>query len=603
MIQAESYNFVKGEVDLGDGGTTVQQFNNKEYLYYQTVNFDGAGRISVNYATAIDGGALEFRLDAPDGELIAFVDLPNTGGWQNFVTTYGRIVGDVSGQHSLYVVARNMSKQRLRVISDEVAGNIDYFTLSPDSSLIQDSRRVIEENNFGFCYFGDLLTEGAVENTYEGALGVGYISPGDSQSFVAATWKVNAPETGVYRLRFRYANGGGSPLLGLLALNHIRTQTLHFSPTTAWSDWQYIDVKVPLYTGDNTIQLSPDVGGGLPNIDSLTIIGAYVATMECGVDDALPLRPYDYYGWISVSDVGPGWASMNGGTNGGGTYLFDSSTLNVETMDQLQSAVSGTEPRYVLIHGNHNGTLRIGSNKYIFAENGSSTLTGNIIISGSSNVILRNLKVRGNHCDSYDECKEGPAAVYVGDGATNIWLDHLDIADGQNGNLTVTDEADFVTLSWSKLHYTYDKEHIASNLTVSSNHETQSREKPRITYMNNWWGPETDQDLPRGKSGNIHIFNNYFNTGASQIHGVGYEIALIAENNFYEEPGREIFTDLGSSAGWLGIGNEGNAVGMNTSFGSVFPIPYPYTLIPASAVKSEVTSRRCGAGDNCNEDP
>lgn len=304
-------------------------------------------------------------------------------------------------------------------------------------------------------------------------------------------------------------------------------------------------------------------------------------------------------GTISITDPVPGFASVAGGTTGGGTNL--ASAITVDSMSELQDAASGSSPAIILVEpGDYGGTLSPGANKTIIGKGPGVMLTGNIRISGDgvSNVIVRNLAVRGEHCDSYEECRAGSDAVYVGNGAHHVWLDHLDISDGQDGNCDVTQGGDYVTVSWTRFYYTYDKEHRFSNLIAGSDDEPASVGKLRITYMNSWWGERVDSRQPRGRFGNVHMLNNYHSTGGGQIHGVGKDMALIAENNVYDED-RSIWTDMGDPRGWKGIGNIGTASNMNDSRGSVFDIPYAYTALPASEVVAAVTSDECGAGNTC----
>jgi pectate lyase len=304
-------------------------------------------------------------------------------------------------------------------------------------------------------------------------------------------------------------------------------------------------------------------------------------------------------GDLSINDPVPGFASVAGGTTGGGTNL--AAAITVSTMTELQNAVKGTNAAIILVQpGTYNGTLQPKSNKTIIGVGPGVKIKGNISISGSdvSNVIIRNIAVQGLPCASYDECRAGADAVYMGNGAHHIWLDHLDISDGQDGNCDATQGADYITVSWTKFYYTYAKEHRFSNLIAGSDDEPNSVGKLRITYMNSHWGERVDTRQPRGRFGNVHMLNNYHNTGGGQIHGVGKDMALIAENCFYEED-RTIWTDMGSPRGWKGIGNAGTADNMNASMGTVFTIPYSYTAIPASQVKAAVTSTDCGAGNTC----
>jgi pectate lyase len=304
-------------------------------------------------------------------------------------------------------------------------------------------------------------------------------------------------------------------------------------------------------------------------------------------------------GQIGIDDPVPGFASVAGGTSGGGKNL--ASAITVSSMSALQDAAKGSNAALILLEpGNYSGTLTLGSNKTIIGKRAGVTITGNIRISGSSvsNVIIRNIAVRGNKCNSYEECKAGEDAVYIGSGAHHVWLDHLDIADGQDGNCDVTQGGDYVTVSWTHFHYTYAKEHRFSNLIAGSDDEPNSVGKLRITYMNSYWGERVDARQPRGRFGNVHLLNNYHKTGGSQIHGVGKDMALIAENNYYDEK-LSIWTDMGSPRGWKGIGNEGSASNMNATQGSVFDIPYSYEPLPASQVVKAVTASNCGAGNTC----
>ncbi len=304
-------------------------------------------------------------------------------------------------------------------------------------------------------------------------------------------------------------------------------------------------------------------------------------------------------GDLSITDKVPGFASVAGGTTGGGTNL--ASAITVSTMSELQNAVKGSNEAIILVQpGTYTGTLQPKANKTIIGVAPGVMIKGNVSISGAdaNNIIIRNIAVRGNACSSYDECRAGADAVYMGNGAHHIWLDHLDISDGQDGNCDATQGADYITVSWTKFYYTYNKEHRFSNLIAGSDDEPNSVGKLRITYMNSHWGERVDSRQPRGRFGNVHMLNNYHKTGGGQIHGVGKDMALIAENSYYAE-NRSIWTDMGSPRGWKGVGNAGTASNMNTSMGTVFTIPYGYTAMPASEVVGAVTSPDCGAGNTC----
>jgi pectate lyase len=105
---------------------------------------------------------------------------------------------------------------------------------------------------------------------------------------------------------------------------------------------------------------------------------------------------------------------------------------------------------------------------------------------------------------------------------------------------------------------------------------------------------------PRGRFGNIHMLNNLHDSSDSRtVHGVGYDMSLIAENCVYNTSDDEIFTNMGSPRGWRGTGNIGTAGGLNEEQGSIFTVPYSYSAMPASEVEAAVTAPNGGAGNTC----
>ena len=148
-----------------------------------------------------------------------------------------------------------------------------------------------------------------------------------------------------------------------------------------------------------------------------------------------------------------GWASVNGmnqnGTTGGG----NATPVVVTTAAAFTSNISGTTARVIHVMGTFSGSFGIGSNKTIIGLCGAR-VTGHIGLSGSVNVIIRNLRIVGNNCsDSPNDCSAGADAVTLGGGAHHVWFDHCDVSDGSDGNLDITQGSDFVTISYTKFSY------------------------------------------------------------------------------------------------------------------------------------------------------
>lgn len=128
QFQAESYDSmsgisVEGTTDTG-GGLNVGGVNNTtgdSWLAFGNVDFGtGPGSVSARVASAVSGGTIEFRLDSPNGALIATVSVGNTGGWQNWQTVSAPTSG-ASGVRKLFVVFKN------------AASNLNWFNFNFDT--------------------------------------------------------------------------------------------------------------------------------------------------------------------------------------------------------------------------------------------------------------------------------------------------------------------------------------------------------------------------------------------------------------------------------------------------------------------------------------
>ncbi len=291
---------------------------------------------------------------------------------------------------------------------------------------------------------------------------------------------------------------------------------------------------------------------------------------------------------FSLTDTPEGWASQAGGT-GGGT---GGTEVTVNDMSRLQSEAKSSGRKIVVVSkGTYTGKLSVASDKTIVGREPGVLIRGSVEVSGSNNVILRNFAVQGDRCDSYEACKSGPDAVGILNNAHHVWLDHLDISDGQDGNCDITKGADFVTVTWCKFWYSYAKEHRFSNLISSDDNVAGDKGKLNITYAFCWWADRVDQRMPRGRSGKVHVINNlYTSREASYACGPGVDIQMLIEHNVFNCSGSAINIFDGSpSPAFKSVGNIGTAKNISMNQGSVFTPPYVLSLkMEASEVESAV---------------
>ena len=315
-----------------------------------------------------------------------------------------------------------------------------------------------------------------------------------------------------------------------------------------------------------------------------------------------------------------GWASVSGGgittTTGGG----NATPQTVTSVAALNSAAGGSNAAVIYVSGVlPNGTVKIGSNKTIVGICGAE-LHGHLDMVGSSNVIVRNIKIVGyavGNCsldpdyDSSVGCSSGNDAVTVEQG-THIWFDHDDISDGTDGNLDITLAADYVTVSWTKFHYTARTDnngsdstgasgHRYSNLVGGSDNSSGDVGKLNVTWHHNWWADKVVERQPRVRYGKNHVFNNlYTSTGDDYCVRAGMDAQLLVENNAFvgvASPQQFNSTaDQGTSYITANNNLYSGTSGSESTGGGGTPFtspPYTYSMDAASAVQSAVQS---GAG-------
>jgi pectate lyase len=303
-----------------------------------------------------------------------------------------------------------------------------------------------------------------------------------------------------------------------------------------------------------------------------------------------------------------GWASLGGGTTGGG----NATPQVVTTLQQFTSAVTGSTAAVIYVNGKlAPGRVGIGSNKTIVGVCGAE-IHGHLSV--GSNVIVRNIKIVGfgvGDCSldpSYDSavgCSSGDDAITVS-GAQHVWFDHCDVSDGTDGNLDVVNGSDYVTISWTKFHYTPRTDptgndstgaegHRFSNLIGSSDTVAADVNHLNITWHHDWWADNVNQRMPRSRRGKIHILNSlYTAAGDSYCSNAGQDAQLLVEGTVYSGVKAPFQTSQNGilsapSGSNLFTSTSGTTTGNGASFGPT----YPYTVEPASGVQAAVMA---GAG-------
>ncbi len=307
----------------------------------------------------------------------------------------------------------------------------------------------------------------------------------------------------------------------------------------------------------------------------------------CGSSSPDPL-----VGWATV-------AGMNVTTTTGGAA---GSTVKVSTLSDLNSNAGGTAARVIEISGTIAGDVTVGSNKTLLGMCGAE-VHGHIQMTGSANVIIRNLTVVGYNCtDNPSDCSGGADAITVEREAHHLWFDHDDISDGSDGNLDITHASDFITISWTKFHYSGRRTdpagaaggHQFSDLIGhSDSNASEDTGHLRVTFHHDWWADNVVERMPRVRFGQVHLFDNlYTASGNDYCVGVGVNADIRDENNVFVGVKNPIDSaDYSNSASI--IQSSGDLFQMTTGTtqdigGTAFTPPYNYALDPAAGVASAV---------------
>ncbi|WP_233275885.1 ThuA domain-containing protein [Isoptericola variabilis] len=86
------------------GGLNIGWIEPDDWWAHEPLSLSGIDEIRLRAASAVGGGTVSVRWDAPDGPEIGQIEVPDTGGWQQYVFR-GTELGDVpSGSGTLYFV-------------------------------------------------------------------------------------------------------------------------------------------------------------------------------------------------------------------------------------------------------------------------------------------------------------------------------------------------------------------------------------------------------------------------------------------------------------------------------------------------------------------
>jgi pectate lyase len=322
-----------------------------------------------------------------------------------------------------------------------------------------------------------------------------------------------------------------------------------------------------------------------PKIKTLFLIAALLVLYGRPVRAAAP----GCVGFAAVDgDLSQGM-SIAGGTVGGA----GGTTVTVSTQAALDAAAAQAGPYVIQISGMIPLTpfghkVDVASNKTIVGLGcGSGILYGGFSMDGVSNVILQGLVIG----ESYQPDDPGGAccnddAILITNLAHHVWVDHCEVYHSGDGLLDITQQANYVTVSWCKFH-----DHNKVSTIGHSNSNTVDSGYLKVTYHHNWF-EGVNQSGPRFRFGMAHLFNNFyrnvstycvFNTMAGEMVLEANNFGVTALNPHVIGTPTPAYPPLLSASGNL---YDATATGSTDTFGSPFnPATfYAYSLNSAASV-------------------
>jgi len=215
-----------------DGTEEVAVIEDGDWLMFSRLNFDEVGNLNLRVASPVDGASIELRSEAYDGELLATIDVPNTGATNKWKTANGQIDG-VSGEHDIFLVFEEVGQGTI---------NINWLQFRKTPILIDSIIRIEAESNFSHS---GVITE-ATTDVGDGE----HISSAKNGDFI--TFDVDVKSEGIYELSFRLL-AEEDQSIGIRSNNAILGELSIISGTEETS-WQTIKSLVYLEAGKQTLQ-------------------------------------------------------------------------------------------------------------------------------------------------------------------------------------------------------------------------------------------------------------------------------------------------------------------------------------------------------------
>ncbi|EXF80009.1 pectate lyase [Colletotrichum fioriniae PJ7] len=311
-----------------------------------------------------------------------------------------------------------------------------------------------------------------------------------------------------------------------------------------------------------------------------------VPVILCAFMGLTTANPLDWLGLASWEVEGFAKDNPIGKTTGG----KEGPTVTVSSVAELQTAVTGSDPKIVVLKGEFvlPARLNIGSNKSLVGYKNTAHITGKgLNVYNATNVILQNLKIShilDNDCITIRN-------------STRVW----------DGQVDIIRASDWITVSWNYFHDHWKSSLVGNDATFRD----LDFGHLHVTYHHNYWKNEGTRG-PAGRFGHQHIYSNLYEDFLYQAIHSRSDNQVLVEGNVFRGNTREALSTYGlvipddspntcvcgdeelDGFANLGAPNDWGKAGVNiTQKGTFYKAPYQFKLTPLPLVAPIV---KLGAG-------
>ena len=321
--------FRNTDIDLeasADGGYDVGWLEAGEWMNY-SVNVSASGRYTVQLRVAAPAGGGAMHVGFNGSSVWSVVQVPATGGWQNWTTVNLPVTLNAGTQLlTIYVDSAGFNLGRISVTNGSSGGSTPYSgspvaipgTIEAEQFDLGSNGVAYRDTTGGNSGGALRSTDVDLESTSGGGYNVGWVDAGEWLAYT-----VNVATAGTYTAQFRVASLGSGGTFHLEMNGSNVTGSLAVPNTGGWQSWQTVSASVSLNAGTQVARLVFDSPGAsaVGNIDRVQISSGAPTSPPSGGSTVTVLPGGDLQAAINAARPGDTILLQPGGVYAGGLIL------------------------------------------------------------------------------------------------------------------------------------------------------------------------------------------------------------------------------------------------------------------------------------------